>query len=81
MGTENVKQYSELAWPAATTELRSEILMVPTGAIEQHGPHLPLSVDLDIPTQYRKSCGKGTERHCCAGDSLRWALAATLRGR
>ncbi|NKX89989.1 mycofactocin biosynthesis peptidyl-dipeptidase MftE [Nocardia coubleae] len=27
---------------------RASILLVPLGAIEQHGPHLPLSTDLDI---------------------------------
>lgn len=41
MGTEDLIQYSELAWPAVTTALRSKILMLPTGAIEQHGPRLP----------------------------------------
>jgi creatinine amidohydrolase len=38
-----------------TTEQINEILtnnqlLIPVGAIEQHGPHLPLSVDIDIAT-------------------------------
>jgi len=34
----------DLAWPAVTGYL----LVVPLGATEQHGPHLPLSADTDI---------------------------------
>jgi len=38
-----------------TENVRSEggtsILVLPVGAVEQHGPHLPLTVDLEIPTR------------------------------
>jgi len=38
-----------------TESVRSEggtnILVLPVGAVEQHGPHLPLTVDLEIPTR------------------------------
>jgi creatinine amidohydrolase len=27
------------------------ILLLPVGTVEQHGPHLPLSVDIEIPTR------------------------------
>jgi creatinine amidohydrolase len=30
--------------------LKNNQLLIPIGAIEQHGPHLPLSVDIDIAT-------------------------------
>lgn len=34
----------ELAWP----DLGARLLVVPVGATEQHGPHLPLTTDTDI---------------------------------
>jgi creatinine amidohydrolase len=34
----------DLSWPSA----RAEVLVVPLGSTEQHGPHLPLSTDTDI---------------------------------
>ena len=35
---------ADLTWPAVT----AEVLVVPLGSTEQHGPHLPLSTDTDI---------------------------------
>lgn len=39
--------YDELSWPAAKALIDGGMRMaiVPTGATEQHGPHLPLNVD------------------------------------
>lgn len=34
----------DLTWPAVT----AEVLAVPLGSTEQHGPHLPLSTDTDV---------------------------------
>ena len=50
MSSELVMNYANLAWPAVSNALKSQLLLLPVGAIEQHGPHLPLSVDIDIPT-------------------------------
>jgi creatinine amidohydrolase len=37
---------SELSGPAAASAVGEEsIVLVPTGAIEHHGPHLPLATD------------------------------------
>ena len=37
---------AELSWPAARKRLREvDVALLPVGAIEQHGPHLPLDVD------------------------------------
>lgn len=38
-----------LAWPALERR-PGAVLLVPVGATEQHGPHLPLTVDTDIAT-------------------------------
>ena len=38
--------WSEMSWPEAKERLkRVDVAMLPVGAIEQHGPHLPLDVD------------------------------------
>ena len=38
--------WSELTWPEAEQRLSNmDVAILPTGAIEQHGPHLPLDVD------------------------------------
>lgn len=42
------RRYGDLTSPEVTERLRGERLILPTGAIEQHGPHLPLTVDIDI---------------------------------
>ncbi len=42
----------EMTWPEFRDRLPDEILMLPTGSLEQHGPHLPLGVDVVIPTGF-----------------------------
>src|SRR2546421_9613311 len=40
-----------LSWPAVKSlDFSKLIVVLPTGSIEQHGPHLPVSVDTDIVT-------------------------------
>lgn len=39
---------ADLAWPDAELGAPGSVLLVPVGATEQHGPHLPLSTDTDI---------------------------------
>src|SRR5262249_47032542 len=38
---------AELTWPEARrlARARRSVVLLPLGAVEQHGPHLPLSVD------------------------------------
>lgn len=40
--------YADYSSEEIQNELKNKPLLIPVGAIEQHGPHLPLSVDLDI---------------------------------
>lgn len=40
----------EMTWYEFQERLPNEIVMIPTGSLEQHGPHLPLGVDVIIPT-------------------------------
>jgi creatinine amidohydrolase len=41
---------SGLTWTEVTDRIAGTLLLVPLGSTEQHGPHLPLSVDTDIAT-------------------------------
>ncbi|GAA2703347.1 creatininase family protein [Actinoplanes palleronii] len=42
-------RWEELTWPeAGRTAQRTDAVIIPVGAIEQHGPHLPLNVDTVI---------------------------------
>lgn len=41
-------QLDRLTWPEAGRLASGAILAIPLGSTEQHGPHLPLSVDTDI---------------------------------
>lgn len=51
-------RYEKLTWPEINDaiELR-KVCIVPCGAVEQHGPHLPLDVDLVCPTGIAKGAG------------------------
>jgi mycofactocin precursor peptide peptidase len=43
---------SDLTWPqVGAVAGRAPVLAVPLGATEQHGPHLPLSVDTDVAAE------------------------------
>jgi mycofactocin system creatininase family protein len=39
---------AELTWVEVAPSAARSLLVVPLGSTEQHGPHLPLSVDLDV---------------------------------
>ncbi len=40
-------RYEKYTWPEINDEIKkNKVVMVPIGAIEQHGPHLPLDVDM-----------------------------------
>ncbi|WP_193175053.1 creatininase [Oricola nitratireducens] len=42
---------SEMTWPEYAAALESNpVVFLPTGALEQHGPHLPMSVDYLLPS-------------------------------
>ena len=44
-------RYEKLTWPEINDAVElGKVCIVPCGAVEQHGPHLPLDVDLVCPT-------------------------------
>jgi creatinine amidohydrolase/Fe(II)-dependent formamide hydrolase-like protein len=53
----------ELTWPEAKTRFKEvDIALLPVGAIEQHGPHLPLDTDAfdaqHLALEVAKACGE-----------------------
>ena len=44
-------RYEKLTWPEINDAIeQNQVCIVPCGAVEQHGPHLPLDVDVVCPS-------------------------------
>ena len=44
-------QYGKMTWPEIKeAAAQKRVALLPTGCIEDHGPHLPLDVDVLLPT-------------------------------
>ena len=57
-------RYDRLTWPemnAALTRRPQPVVAIPIGAVEDHGPHLPLSTDNDILESVLAECGRQAE--------------------
>ena len=51
-------RYEKLTWPEINDAIDlGKVCIVPCGAVEQHGPHLPLDVDLVCPGGIAKGAG------------------------
>lgn len=60
MANSGLKQhrYEKLTWPEIAEAVSAKkICIVPTGAVEQHGPHLPLDVDMLLVTHVAQAAG------------------------
>jgi len=54
-------RYAKLTWPEINDAIDlGKVCIIPCGAVEQHGPHLPLDVDLICPTSIALGAGKNT---------------------
>jgi creatinine amidohydrolase len=52
-------RYEKLTWPEIEEAVAlGKVCVVPCGAVEQHGPHLPLDVDLVCPTGIAAGAGR-----------------------
>ena len=52
-------RYEKLTWPEINDAIElGKVCIVPCGAVEQHGPHLPLDVDLVCPGGIAKGAGE-----------------------
>lgn len=43
-----------MTWEEYRDEIGRRVVILPVGSLEQHGPHLPLNVDVVIPTNFAK---------------------------
>jgi creatinine amidohydrolase len=50
-----MSQFETLNSETVASEGSSKVLFLPTGTVEQHGPHLPLTVDIEIPLRIATS--------------------------
>ena len=46
-----MNNFEKLQSENVRAEAQDAILVLPVGAVEQHGPHLPLTVDIEIPVR------------------------------
>ncbi len=54
-------RYEKLTWPEINDAIDlGKVCIIPCGAVEQHGPHLPLDVDLICPTRIALGAGQNT---------------------
>jgi len=44
-----IRRWADLTWPELEGLRDTTIALIPTGSVEQHGPHLPTGTDLYIP--------------------------------
>lgn len=52
-------RYEKLTWPEINDAIEmKQVCIVPCGAVEQHGPHLPLDVDLMCPVGIANGAGR-----------------------
>lgn len=52
-------RYEKLTWPEIEEAVEAnQVCIVPCGAVEQHGPHLPLDVDLVCPVGIASGAGR-----------------------
>lgn len=58
-----VKRMSEMTWKEYEAQ-KDQILILPIGSTEQHGPHLPLSVDTVIAEEFAKLLAKEVNGVC-----------------
>jgi creatinine amidohydrolase len=52
-------RYEKLTWPDVNDAVASnQVCILPCGSVEQHGPHLPLDVDIVCPAGIAAGCGR-----------------------
>ena len=60
----------QMTWEEYRAEVSRRIIILPVGSLEQQGPHLPLNVDVVIPTSLARMVSEEL-RHGVAADCIR----------
>ena len=75
------KKMWEMTWPEVQEAIENGMgVMLPVGAIEQHGCHLPLVTDTIIPTRLCTEIAENTNM-IVAGSGFLWHLFQTTERR
>jgi creatinine amidohydrolase len=55
-----ITELAKLTWPEVNDAVkRGKVVLIPAGAMEQHGPHLPIDTDIVLPTAL---CARAAEQ-------------------
>lgn len=58
-------RYERLTWPEARdAAAANKVCILPVGSVEQHGPHLPLDVDIRLPTEICHAVARDNPDEC-----------------
>ena len=59
MSVRETYEYNRLTWPEMNDAIEMQkVVILPTGSTEQHGPHMPLDVDLFLATSVCHELGR-----------------------
>ncbi len=59
-------RYEKLTWPEINDAVElGKVCVLPCSAVEQHGPHLPLDVDVICPTEIAPGPAGSFRIRCC----------------
>lgn len=58
----------------------NELVLVPTGSTEQHGPHAPLGTDVIIPTEVARRVAESRRGRCLVAPAVPYGLSSGHRG-
>ena len=62
---ESEYRYEKLTWPEINDAVElGKVCILPCGAVEQHGPHLPLDVDVICPTEIARGPAGSFLKRC-----------------
>ncbi|HOT22237.1 MAG TPA: creatininase family protein, partial [Sedimentibacter sp.] len=68
-------RWDELTW-TELTNLRDGIIIIPTGSVEQHGPHLPIGTDTFIAEGFAKKLyNKAIDKKIIIAPSISYTYA------
>src|SRR5829696_8247022 len=71
-------RYEKLTWPEINDAVElGKVCIVPCGAVEQHGPHLPLDVDIVCPTGIALGAGRQASEKMLVLPTVAYGYTAT----